>query len=76
MHELACVSGIAAAYRPGADYIRIDDFASDFFQNSLTIQSHGVMFSREEKRRDKVKLHRKANKFNQVYVCFQVTIYL
>lgn len=32
MHELACVSGIAAAYRLGADYVKFDDFAEDFFR--------------------------------------------
>lgn len=76
MHKLACVSGIAAAHRLGADYyIRVNNFASDFFSKFLLL-SHGVRFSREEKRRDKVKLHRKVNKFNQVYVCCQVAIYL
>ena len=43
MHELACVSGIAAAYRLGADYIPIDDFAEDFFKKYLLI-SHGVRY--------------------------------
>ncbi|KOS16799.1 hypothetical protein ESCO_004589 [Escovopsis weberi] len=50
MHELACVSGIAAAYRLGADYAKFDDFAQDFFVKYLLV-SHGVIFSREEKRR-------------------------
>ncbi|KAM3450144.1 hypothetical protein MY3296_006358 [Beauveria thailandica] len=36
MHEVACVSGIAAAYRLGADYDRFDDFATDFFSSSFT----------------------------------------
>ncbi len=52
MHELACVSGLAAAYRLGADYTRIDDFAQDFFSKYLLL-SHGMVFSREEKRRRK-----------------------
>lgn len=43
MHELACVSGIAAAYRLGADYEKFDDFAEDFFQKYLLI-SHGVRY--------------------------------
>lgn len=43
MHELACVSGIAAAYRLGADYVKFDDFAEDFFSNYLLI-SHGVRY--------------------------------
>lgn len=55
MHELACVSGIAAAYRLGADYPRFDNFATSFFAKYL-FMSHGLLFSREEskrKRRDK-----------------------
>lgn len=43
MHELACVSGIAAAYRLGADYEKFDDFAEDFFKKYLLI-SHGVRY--------------------------------
>ncbi|KAI9844110.1 MAG: hypothetical protein M1837_005824 [Sclerophora amabilis] len=43
MHELACVSGIAAAYRLGAEYERFDDFAEDFFSKYLLI-SHGVRY--------------------------------
>ncbi|KAI9826230.1 MAG: hypothetical protein M1819_007397 [Sarea resinae] len=43
MHELACVSGIAAAYRLGADYVKFDDFAEDFFKKYLLI-SHGVRY--------------------------------
>ena len=54
MHELACVSGIAAAYRLGADYRKFDDFAEDFFSKYLLL-SHGVMYSSEEKRRQKAK---------------------
>ncbi|KAM5353766.1 hypothetical protein ACJ41O_000416 [Fusarium nematophilum] len=54
MHELACVSGIAAAYRLGADYVEFDDFAEDFFSKYLLL-SHGMMYSREEKRRQKSK---------------------
>lgn len=50
MHELACVSGIAAAYRLGAEYIKFDDFAEDFFSKYLLV-SHGVIYSRVEKRR-------------------------
>jgi hypothetical protein len=54
MHELACVSGIAAAYRLGAEYKKFDEFAEDFFKKYLLL-SHGVMYSREEKRRQKGK---------------------
>lgn len=43
MHEMACVSGIAAAYRLGADYEKFDDFAEDLFQKYLLI-SHGVRY--------------------------------
>ncbi|KAM0797656.1 flavin-containing amine oxidasedehydrogenase-like protein [Usnea florida] len=43
MHEMACVSGIAAAYRLGADYERFDDFAEDLFKKYLWI-SHGVRY--------------------------------
>lgn len=52
MHELACVSGIAAAYRLGADYVKFDDFAQDFFSKYLLV-SHGVRFSSQEKKRSK-----------------------
>ncbi|KAF4975619.1 hypothetical protein FZEAL_7610 [Fusarium zealandicum] len=54
MHELACVSGIAAAYHLGADYIKFDDFAEDFFSKYLLL-SHGMIYSREEKRRQRSK---------------------
>ena len=50
MHELACVSGIAAAFLLGADYIKFDNFAEDFFSNYLLI-SHGVRYKKEEVRR-------------------------
>ncbi|KAM0449339.1 hypothetical protein ACHAPV_008796 [Trichoderma viride] len=50
MHEVACISGIAAAYRLGADYTKFDDFAQDFFAKYLLL-SHGKFFSREEKKR-------------------------
>lgn len=52
MHELACVSGIAAAYRLGADYVKFDDFAEEFFGQYLFV-SHGWWYSREEARRKK-----------------------
>lgn len=44
------MSGIAAAYRLGAEYRKFDDFAEDFFSKYLAL-SHGVIYSREEKRR-------------------------
>ncbi len=50
MHELACVSGIAAAYRLGADYLKFDDFAEDFFSKYLLV-SHGVRYGAEQKNR-------------------------
>jgi len=43
MHEMACVSGIAAAYRLGAEYEVFDDFAEDLFKKYLLI-SHGVRY--------------------------------
>ena len=43
MHELACVSGMAAAYRLGADYEKFDDFAEEFFSNVLLI-THGARY--------------------------------
>ena len=54
MHELACVSGIAAAYHLGADYVKFDDLAQDFFAKYLML-AHGLVFSREEKRRNRPK---------------------
>lgn len=45
MHEIACISGIAAAYRLGADYEVFDDFAEDFFSKYLLV-SHGVRYKR------------------------------
>lgn len=50
MHEMACVSGIAAAYRLGADYVRVDDLAEALFSNYLLL-FHGLFFRREERRR-------------------------
>lgn len=52
MHELACVSGIAAAYRLGADYIKFDNLAEDLFSKYLLV-SHGVRYGAEQKRRQK-----------------------
>lgn len=48
MHELACVSGIAAAYRLGAEYVKFDDFAEDFFKKYLLL-SHGVRYKAAKK---------------------------
>ena len=50
MHELACVSGIAVAYRLGAEYVKFDEFAENFFSKYLLV-SHGVRYAREERRR-------------------------
>lgn len=49
MHELACVSGIAAAYRLGAEYTKFDDFAEDFFSKYLLL-SHGVRYKASKKK--------------------------
>ena len=54
MHELACVSGIAAAYHLGAEYVKFDDFAEGFFSKYLML-SHGMWFSRQEKKRARAK---------------------
>lgn len=54
MHELALVSGIAAAYRLGADYVKFDDFAEEFFGNYMLV-SHGFRYTAEEKRRKQKK---------------------
>lgn len=43
MHEAACVSGIAAAYRLGATYDAFDEFAEDFFSKYLLL-THGVRY--------------------------------
>jgi hypothetical protein len=43
IHELACVSGIAAAYRLGADYVKFDDLAENFFSKYLLL-THGVRY--------------------------------
>ncbi|PMD43349.1 flavin-containing amine oxidasedehydrogenase-like protein [Hyaloscypha variabilis F] len=50
MHELACVSGISAAFRLGAEYVKFDDFAEDFFSKYLLL-SHGVRYEAEKRRR-------------------------
>ncbi|KAI4156880.1 MAG: hypothetical protein LQ346_009127 [Caloplaca aetnensis] len=49
MHEMACVSGIAAAYRLGAEYVVFDDFAEDLLRKYLLI-SHGVRYKGGKKR--------------------------
>ncbi|KAG8531906.1 uncharacterized protein KY384_003542 [Bacidia gigantensis] len=46
MHEMACVSGIAAAWRLGAEYTVFDAFAEDLFQKYLLI-SHGKMYKKK-----------------------------
>ncbi|GAB0135377.1 hypothetical protein EsDP_00003717 [Epichloe bromicola] len=50
MHEIACISGVAAAYRLGAEYSEFDDFATDFFAKYLLL-SHGIIFKREQRTR-------------------------
>lgn len=45
MHEIACISGIAAAYRLGATYEAFDDFAEECFSKYLLV-SHGVRYKR------------------------------
>ncbi|KAL8935473.1 MAG: hypothetical protein Q9216_005401 [Gyalolechia sp. 2 TL-2023] len=48
MHEMACVSGIAAAWRLGAEYEVFDDFAEDLLRKYLLV-SHGVRYKRGKK---------------------------
>ncbi|KAI4157374.1 MAG: hypothetical protein LQ342_008332 [Letrouitia transgressa] len=43
MHEMACVSGIAIAYRLGAEYEVFDDFAEDLVKKYLAL-IHGVRY--------------------------------
>ena len=43
MHEMACVSGIAAAWRLGAKYDVFDDFAEDLMQKYLLV-AHGKIY--------------------------------
>ncbi|PWY95424.1 FAD/NAD(P)-binding domain-containing protein [Aspergillus sclerotioniger CBS 115572] len=45
MHEIACISGIAAAYRLGAVYEPFDDFAEDCFAKYVLV-SHGKRYKR------------------------------
>ncbi|KAJ5488544.1 hypothetical protein N7539_003434 [Penicillium diatomitis] len=45
MHEIACISGIAAAYQLGAAYEPFDDFAEDFFSKYLLV-CHGTRYKR------------------------------
>ncbi|KAJ5762577.1 Acyl-CoA N-acyltransferase [Penicillium nucicola] len=45
MHEIACISGIAAAYRLGATYEPFDDFAEDFFAKYLLV-CHGTRYKK------------------------------
>ncbi|CAL8584035.1 hypothetical protein XPA_009643 [Xanthoria parietina] len=49
MHEMACVSGIAAAYRLGAEYEVFDDLAEDLLKKYLLI-SHGVFYKGGKKK--------------------------
>ena len=43
MHEMACVSGIAAAWRLGAEYEVFDEFAENLLQKYLLL-SHGKVY--------------------------------
>ena len=48
MHEMACVSGIAAAMRLGAEYEVFDEFAEDLVKKYLLL-SHGVRYKGAKK---------------------------
>ena len=43
---------MAATYRLGADYVKFDNFAENFF-NKYLLLSHGVGYGAEERRRKK-----------------------
>jgi hypothetical protein len=45
MHEIACISGIAAAYRLGATYEPFDEFAEDLFAKYLLV-CHGTRYKK------------------------------
>lgn len=45
MHEIACISGIAAAYQLDAEYDPFDDFAEDCFGKYLLV-CHGTRYKR------------------------------
>ncbi|KAJ5919390.1 hypothetical protein N7466_010333 [Penicillium verhagenii] len=47
MHEIACISGIAAAHQLGAPYEPFDDFAEDFFAKYLLV-CHGTRYKRSK----------------------------
>ncbi|KAJ5159381.1 uncharacterized protein N7482_006385 [Penicillium canariense] len=46
MHEIACISGIAAAYQLGAEYEPFDDFAEGFFAKYLLV-CHGTKYRKQ-----------------------------
>ncbi|KAJ5894887.1 hypothetical protein N7495_006578 [Penicillium taxi] len=45
MHEIACISGIAAAYQLGATYEPFDDLAEEFFAKYLLV-CHGTRYKK------------------------------
>ncbi|OQE36199.1 hypothetical protein PENCOP_c012G07595 [Penicillium coprophilum] len=47
MHEIACISGIAAAYQLGAEYEPFDDFAEDFFAKYLLV-CHATRYKKDK----------------------------
>ncbi|OJJ45093.1 hypothetical protein ASPZODRAFT_134521 [Penicilliopsis zonata CBS 506.65] len=49
MHEIACISGIAAAHRLGATYEPFDDLAEDLFAKYLLV-CHGVRHKKQSKK--------------------------
>lgn len=50
MHEIACISGIAAAYQLGAAYEPFDDFAEDFFGKYLLV-CHGTRYKGDKSKK-------------------------
>ena len=51
MHEMACVSGIACAWRCGAEYEVFDDFAEDLFQKYCLI-NFGKYYKKKGTKKD------------------------
>ncbi|KAJ5584794.1 uncharacterized protein N7459_004594 [Penicillium hispanicum] len=49
MHEIACISGIAAACQLGATYEPFDDFAEDFFGKYMLV-CHGTRYRRRKEK--------------------------
>lgn len=49
MHEIACISGMAAAYQLGAGYEHFDDFGEKLFAKYLLL-THGAKYKRNKQK--------------------------